>query len=70
MMNISELMTSLISHYGREATPDNDVRQLPKASEHTEVLAQNESAYEFVMDNLGDPPTERFDRWRNRMPQG
>ena len=28
------------------------------------------SAYEFMLENLMELPTERFDRWRNRGPQG
>ena len=28
------------------------------------------SNYEFMLENLMDLPSDRFDRWRNRMPQG
>ncbi len=28
------------------------------------------SSYEFMLENQTDLPSERFDRWRSRMPQG
>jgi hypothetical protein len=28
------------------------------------------NTYEFMLENLMDLPSDNFDRWRNRMPQG
>ena len=69
-MNIGELMTYLFSHYRRKGTPNGATRHSLDGLERVTVPPVEGSAYEFMMENLGDPPTERFDRWRHRMPQG
>lgn len=52
-------------------------RRMPRLPRHSvEGLEQvmspqiETSAYEFMLENLMDLPTNRFNRWRTRGPQG
>jgi hypothetical protein len=69
-MNINELMSILLKHYrGGDSTKRTNRHSLD-GMECVTAPSIEASSYEFMLENLMDPPTERFDRWRNRMPQG
>ncbi len=55
----------------RPGTPGNAKhRHSLEGLERTTAPQLETSSYEFMLENLMELSTDRFDRWRNRMPQG
>ena len=69
-MNINDLMTILRKHFRSGDLSKRTSRHSLDGMERVTAPSIEASSYEFMLENLMDPPSERFDRWRNRMPQG
>lgn len=63
-------MAKILKFIRPEKRADAEPRHALDGWERATAPELEASSYELMLENQADLPSDRFDRWRNRMPQG
>jgi len=69
-MSVRDKMAKILKFIRPEQRADTEPRHALDGLERVTAPPLETSSYEFMLENLVELPSDRFDRWRNRMPQG
>jgi hypothetical protein len=69
-MGLGDYMASLLRKLRSGKPMPTRQRHALEGLERVTAPQLETSNYEFMLENLMDLPTDRFDRWRSRTPQG
>jgi hypothetical protein len=69
-VSVRDQIAKILTFIRPEERADAEPRHAFDGLERATAPPLETSSYEFMLENLVDLPSDRFDRWRNRMPQG